>query len=526
MAITPNTELRLIKCNLNLDNNNQLTFASAESQYNYFNSLPHLTITQISYQRKDDYIRYPAHIDSLMEYNYVMYKNSNYSNKWFYAYITKMEYENDNCTKVYIKTDVFQTWQFDLTYMKSFVEREHVNDDTIGKHTVPENVETGDYISTKLQPMGSYMEHSNMCYGICSTIPVSSTVYATFNEILPSGVYYGGFTTLQGLHDYITKLDQQGAGASVVAVFVIPKDFYLDWGTMSGVDGQVSVKVRFDYSSNITVTKPNYLGNDYVPKNHKLLTFPYSFLQVSNHSGQIVNYHWENFNLLSGAGTTGINFTLKGALTPAGSFTLLPVNYNNILNNVDDGIVMGKLPIGGYQNDAYTNWLTQNGVSLGLQFLGSSAAIIGGGVAAATGVGAGIGAGSIAGGIGGVANTVAQIYQHSLIPPQASGNTSVGDVMYTNELIGFEFKRMSIKNEYAKIIDNFFTMYGYKVNELKVPNITGRSNWNYVKLINPNIEAYIPQEDLQEIKDLFSNGITLWHTTTHFLDYSQNNSII
>jgi hypothetical protein len=54
MAITPNTELRLIKCNLNLDNNNQLTFASAEAQYNYFNSLPHLTITQISYQRKDD----------------------------------------------------------------------------------------------------------------------------------------------------------------------------------------------------------------------------------------------------------------------------------------------------------------------------------------------------------------------------------------------------------------------------------------------------------------------------------------
>lgn len=519
MAVTPNTELRLVKCNLNLDNNNQLTFASKTAQYNYFNSLSHLTITDISYQRKDNYIRYPAHIDSLIEYNYVMYKNNNYLNKWFYAYILRMEYENDNCTRVYIKTDVFQTWQFDLTFPKSFVEREHVNDDTVGKHTIPEGLETGDYISTKLQPSGKYMEHSDMCFAVASTLPISTTTYSTFNQLLPSGVYYGGFTSLQGVEDYISILDQQGAGASVVSVFVIPKSFFLDWSTMSGVDGNVSVKVRFDTSNiNISVTKPNYLGNDYTPKNNKLLTFPYSFLQVSNHSGQIVNYHWENFNLLSDAGTSGINFTLKGALTPSGSFILLPVNYNNILNNYDDGMIMGKLPIGGYQNDSYTNWLTQNGASIAMSVTGSTVATVGGmltGNIIASG-----------GGIAGISSTLAQMYQHSLIPPQANGNVAVGDVMYTNELIGFEFKRMSIKNEYAKIIDDFFSMYGYKVNTLKVPNITGRSNWNYVKLINPNIEAYIPQEDLQEIKGMFSDGVTLWHTTSHFLDYSQNNSII
>ena len=85
---------------------------------------------------------------------------------------------------------------------------------------------------------------------------------------------------------------------------------------------------------------------------------------------------------------------------------------------------------------------------------------------------------------------------------------------------------MSVRSEIAKVIDDFFSMYGYKVNSLKTPNITGRSNWNYVKMINPNIEGYIPQEDLQEIKQLFSDGITIWHTTSHFLDYSQTNSII
>ena len=81
MAITPDTNLKLLKCNLNLDNSNQLNFANATAQYNYFNSLTKIESSNFSYQRKDNVIRYPAHIDSIIEYNYVMYQNHNYSNK-------------------------------------------------------------------------------------------------------------------------------------------------------------------------------------------------------------------------------------------------------------------------------------------------------------------------------------------------------------------------------------------------------------------------------------------------------------
>ena len=85
---------------------------------------------------------------------------------------------------------------------------------------------------------------------------------------------------------------------------------------------------------------------------------------------------------------------------------------------------------------------------------------------------------------------------------------------------------MTIKQEYARIIDNFFSAYGYRVNSYKLPNLTGRTYWNYIKTIGCNITADIPQEDLQEIKDMFDNGITLWHDTSKFLDYSQNNTIV
>lgn len=82
---------------------------------------------------------------------------------------------------------------------------------------------------------------------------------------------------------------------------------------------------------------------------------------------------------------------------------------------------------------------------------------------------------------------------------------------------------MNIKQEYAKIIDNFFNMFGYKINEVKIPNITGRPNWNFVKTIDCNITGDFPQQDIQTLKNMFNNGVTFWHNSNTFLDYAQNN---
>lgn len=124
MAITPQTEVRLLKLPITIDNKNQLTFSNLNAQTTYFKALPHLDIDNVQYQRKDNIIRYPAHIDSIIGYNYCMYQNENYTNKWFYAFIVGMRYINDGLTEIMIQTDAFQTWQFDLTFKESFVERE------------------------------------------------------------------------------------------------------------------------------------------------------------------------------------------------------------------------------------------------------------------------------------------------------------------------------------------------------------------------------------------------------------------
>ena len=60
------------------------------------------------------------------------------------------------------------------------------------------------------------------------------------------------------------------------------------------------------------------------------------------------------------------------------------------------------------------------------------------------------------------------------------------------------YYKMTIKQEYARIIDNWFTMYGYKVNRLATPNIHKRSNWDYIKTIQVNLEGNIPEVDLDQ----------------------------
>ena len=134
-----------------------------------------------------------------------------------------------------------------------------------------------------------------------------------------------------------------------------------------------------------------------------------------------------------------------------------------------------------------------------------------------------VGAGtSLLSSIGGV---MAQRYQAQVHPDQAKGNTNSSDI-----LIGWEryytADCMSIRAEVARTIDDYFTMFGYKVNRVKLPNITGRRNWNYVKTIGCYIHADIPQADLEEIKDMFNRGVTFWHNPATFADYSQANDII
>lgn len=127
MNLSPDTEILLLNVPIEIDYKNQLTFNSSKDQENYFKKHVVYRYDEVSYQRKDDYIRIDKNYDELYNVNYVMYKNNTLPNKWIYAFVINKTYENENCTYLFIETDVFQTWQFYIDYKESFVEREMIN---------------------------------------------------------------------------------------------------------------------------------------------------------------------------------------------------------------------------------------------------------------------------------------------------------------------------------------------------------------------------------------------------------------
>lgn len=196
---------------------------------------------------------------------------------------------------------------------------------------------------------------------------------------------------------------------------------------------------------------------------------------------------------------------------------------------------LGNTQLVGWSADSYINWLTQNAINLPTQILsnllGTGQNIISSSDNPKTlNTKAGNNAGNVVGTVGNVvtniAGTIGQFYTASLMPNIQGGNSNIGDVLYSSGRNCFTIRKMQCERRFIEIIDDFFTMYGYKINLVKKPNITGRSNWNYVKTIDCNILGNIPQMDLAEIKEMFDNGVTLWHTTAYFLDYSQTNNII
>ena len=122
-----------------------------------------------------------------------------------------------------------------------------------------------------------------------------------------------------------------------------------------------------------------------------------------------------------------------------------------------------------------------------------------------------------------IKQTMAQIEKTSMLPNSGNVGGSNATLLGYGLMNQDIFTRFSIKAQFAERIDLYFDMYGYQTNKLKLPNITGRPNWNYVKTLGLNAlqksTANIPQEDLQEFKNIFNNGVTLWHNPNTFLDY-------
>ena len=154
----PNTTIYLLKgCPLDKDYRHTKYFTNATQQNDYFRTLVFKTFSEQTYQRyAKGQLRIAALADDIYSANYMMFQNTNHGNKWFYAFIDSIEYVSNTVTTVYYTIDVIQTWMFDYSMNGCFVEREHSLTDKFGENLVPENLETGEMLSTLEKPLQRY----------------------------------------------------------------------------------------------------------------------------------------------------------------------------------------------------------------------------------------------------------------------------------------------------------------------------------------------------------------------------------
>lgn len=513
----------IIAKNIKLDKENKEVLDYSESDM-----LNLVTTNKVDDADDYSFIRDTGQISTHFSYsdclkcNYMAFQNKDYDNKWFFAFIDDVKYISDGVTQISYSVDPWSTWFSKLNVSSAFVIREHVSDDTIGLHTIPEQLETGDFVINS----SSYdTKLSDTC--ICTMLSDDST---TTTSDVRGGVFNGVFSGckyilnnrntdgVNSLNTILSDYDNAGKGDAVVGMFMCPTGVIEGWDPDAtiGIDLIPSDSI---YSWNYESININNNLNGYIPKNNKLFCWPYNYLVVSNNNGTEKVYNYEYFT------NNKPRFKTNVAVCPGCSIKLNPLNYKGVAENEIEGITGGKYPTCSWTSDLFTNWATQNAVNQAVNLAGNILSVGTGFMSAAAGKD---GSGSITGGMMGIFNQMASVYEHSLTPDSARGNINCGDVVAGNKKNTFFYYQYSVKQEMAKSIDDYFTRFGYKVNRNKIPNITGRRYWNFIQIADSDNlgSGEIPQKFMDEINKIARRGVTIWHNHTNLGDYTLNNSII
>lgn len=573
--IVPNSEVYILK-NVPLEPSfdHTIWFDSPEQQATAFTTYAlAFYFNKVSYQRYPrPYITLDKTADDLFNCNYMMFRNTAYGTKWFYAFITQIEYISNTTSRIYYTIDPMQTYLFDVKVGECFVEREHAMTDAIGDNLNPESFELGEYVYDADYFPDIFLKTN---YAIC-ILATWKAVYEDNKWIIKdastggvggvdSGIYTGLTKNLFNYDPSNPKACVQDANAvieaatkankadGIVSITMQPK-FFINWS----ITGDLATGLVPHTVDSIPAFTGTFDG--YKPKNNKLYTDPFCGVYVDNLQGNAANYAYEYFKDRKPV------FNIVGAVNGNLECASIPINYKGLPTNFQESLIMGGFPQCAWNVDTFKAWIAQNKYAIAAGVATTTIDTVKQAALAATGVGM---AGEVAGmsaamtgagsaqtiqAVGQYANAyqnaqnvsyntqgdilnktinlVAQVKTASTQPNHARGQQS-SSVFCAMGYQGFHYMPYRIQGQFAKIIDDFFSMYGYKTNRLKVPNRNGRKAWNYVKTCGCNLTGSAPADVTASLVNIYDKGITFWRCIdlsagnpfTRVGDYSLDNSL-
>ena len=500
MYIEPNSSIRLFK-NLPLyrDNYNTIYFDTQNAQLSYFISKASNTLSGNSFVRTNtNRIKVALPYKSVYDVNYLSFNNYNFENKWFYCFVTEVNYINNETSELVFQIDPMQTWLFDIKLLESFVVREHSTTDNIGDNITAESVELGEYLVQAL--VDDKVNRDTGYFVVQSTFDIVNDALVT-----AQGDYYLGypcalknftFDTITELNNWIGDITELGASGGIVSVGMCPDSVPVE-----------STEPYVEYIREVSA--PSNL-NGYTPKNKKLLTYPFCFLEIDNGEGATSEMHFEYFDKRKP------DFILRATYNGSLLEILTPEHYKGVGENYQYSLPKTYASQVGYITDTYKAWLAVNAVPQQVGLVTNTVSAIGQ-----------VATGNIVGGISSFTNslisTSMDLYKAEKQPPTVSlgGNPSA---MYVAQRNTYKFYTKTIRADFAKRIDEYFSMYGYSTNRVKVPYISSRPHWNFVQTRSCNIRGNAPTGQIDAIKKLFDRGITFWKNGDDIGNYELDNS--
>ena len=108
-------------------------------------------------------------------------------------------------------------------------------------------------------------------------------------------------------------------------------------------------------------------------------------------------------------------------------------------------------------------------------------------------------------------------YEPNIVLGQQTPNIAVG-----YKYLGFRFFNLHVRDDEAKRIDDFFSVYGYAINRVVTPVLTHRQYWNFIKTKECQVSGNMPASSKAAIARIFDGGIFFWHNGDQIGNFMQS----
>lgn len=466
-------------------------------------------------------------------------------NKKYYIFIDSVEWTSNLHTVIlHYSYDYWQTYAYDVTFKESFVEREHVADDTFGSHIIDEGLPVDEYKVSHSEVLDGGNTGMFFCISCSDTRDVLSSSHSE-KKAIPSTCKPSKYErstaivfsdNINLIDHYIKVMIDRNRSDSISGVYAVPKISIptsirkqgYGWDTGSNEVHYVGNNEKLATMNKYNLPRPSSIDG-YTPVNNKCFTYPYCFANFTNNNGNSVIGQFELANDKKNIEFEYYFPCIQGSV----SFGYL-AHYDGVSKNFDysiQGQTNIELP---YVTNSFSAYMSANQNSIANQYdtinRNELSSVGKGGISFISNLATGNFSGMINDTIG-FADTALTSYNQrekinaSLKDIENKANVAHGAYTGVANIIcgqiGFKGQLITVNSENIKMIDDYFSMFGYKINRIKKPQFTSRKYWNYVKTSGVNLVGNVPQNALNVIKQMFDNGVTMWHNLNYFYKYDE-----